>query len=125
MEEEAKFIQTCFGQDSGDAIFRYNNKNYGVRFNETTERISEPVNFDYIKRLTRAINDFEKSGRRSMKFHFCANLESIKEEGRKAVATFIMPGMINQAFKIPLDLSKQDIDGKLGLKINCIIKHAG
>jgi hypothetical protein len=124
MEEEAEFVRTCFGENSGDAIFRYNNKEYSVQFNPTSERIPEPVNFDYTKKLTQAIKEFEKSGRRSMSFPFAASLESIKEEDGAAVATLIMPGMINQAFKIKLDLSKQDKKGRLGLKINCIIKHA-
>ena len=123
MEEEAKFIKTCFGQDSGDAVFRYKNKDYSVQFNPTTGRVPEPVNFDYVKRITQAIGDFEKSGRHSMNFWSYASLESIKKENGVAMATFIMPGTLNQVFKIPLDLSKQDMEGRIGLKIRCVIKH--
>ena len=123
MEDEAMLVETRFSQNSDNTIFRFNGKNYSVQSCKIM-RALEPINFDYIKSITQAIKAFEKSGKRSVYFSLYASLESLKVEDEVLKAIFLMPGMINQVFKISLDWPKQDIKGKIALKIECILKHA-
>ncbi len=125
MEDEVRLVETRFHKNSDDTIFSYKSKNYSVK-SCSFMRALEPTNFDYTKQIGRAIETLEKSGRQSMHFSLYAALDPQNPPRVFAdyiEATFLMPGYINQVFKLRLDPSKQDLNGKIGLKVDCVLRR--
>jgi hypothetical protein len=90
-----------------------------------------PVNPDYQRIISDQIMLLEQEKHRSKVFLLPAILEKITDINEESITVrFSMPGLVslgnvmemNSSFTIKLNSHKQDINGALGLKIECSIK---
>ena len=95
---------------------------YGIKF-EKYDRTFPPVNFDYREKFQTEAEKLEASGKNSTHFNIIGDLEYVGIEDGKIKAKFLLPGTLKQIFTIYLDPKKQDIKGKIGLKIKCLMKR--
>ncbi len=95
---------------------------YGIKF-RSLSRALDPVNFDYRERFLEHAEKLDSSGEMVSKFSILGKLEDITTEDGKIKVRFLLPGALNQTFTVYLDPEKQDIKGKIGLEIQCLMKR--
>ncbi|MDE1945599.1 MAG: hypothetical protein KGH93_00095 [Patescibacteria group bacterium] len=92
---------------------------------QSFSRALEPVNPRYRQELEKRISLLEKTKRRSAVFPLVAMLEEIVEATQeKITARFLIPGPANLLFTFNFDPIKQDINGKIGLRIGCVLRKS-
>jgi len=119
-------IKRLFWTDSTQTEYsffkRAENEIYGFKFLgiKTTQA---PTNFNYEKRIDEMITELNNTNKKSLNFEMPACLETIQYDNEKVFCTFILPGPINQTFKIQIDSRDAAKAGQIGLNISFNIKR--
>ncbi len=113
---------TDAGQEKYDFYFNGTRGVFGIRF-VWALRAFDPPNFDYMNKFQEEVDKLDSSGDSSAMFSILGGLEDTWPEGDVVKARFLMPGSLNQTLTFDLDPQSQDFNGKMGLKIRCLIKR--
>ncbi len=116
------WLWTDFGQKKYDLYLNRGNNTYGIKFISVL-RTFEPPNFDYMKKFQEEVDKLDSSENTSAMFSILSSLENIEFGANSVKARFLMPGLLNQTWTLNLDPQNQDFNGKIGLKIKCLIKR--
>ena len=113
---------TDSSQEKYDFYFNGTRGVYGIRFISAL-RAFEPPHFDYMKKFQEEVDKLDSSGNASAMFSVLGGLEDAWIEKDVVKARFLMPGSLNQTMTFNLDPQKQDFNGTMAIKLNCLIKR--
>ena len=113
---------------SGYPIYRIFSKNTGnkyvLEFHKIDRVLEPPMPTDYHQSIRNRIAILEEGKKDSIEFSIVTPIFDISNPTEREIPINItFPGPLNMIFKIKLDPKKNDLKGKAGMKIECVLRR--
>jgi len=117
------------GKKSGYPIYRILSKDTGNKYVlefQKIDRVMEPPKpTDYHEAVRNRIAILENGKEDQIKFNIVTPIFDISNPTEREVPLNIMfPGPLDIIFRIKLDPNKNDLKGKAGMRIECVLRRA-
>jgi|GEM_PF-6649462 len=116
-------IETASGDSKYYFYLYHDNHKYGIRFESSRNIVNEPKSPQYLRNFKRAVKQLEKTGESIIKFSIVGVVGKTKCTDKGLKLEFVFPGLMNLIMPfVVTEPSKEELDGKVGLRAPCIME---